>query len=103
MITKTTFVALMNTLDEYWNDKAPLLSQLGIEECYFHSFADNFTDALDREVDPKRLARYDKYCYDCGSFIIEWLLGDSEFQEVCKTAEELYDYIMTAYELQLEE
>ena len=98
MITKESFVSIVNALDEYWNDKIEHMEALGIGENYFNSFTDTIIDAIEKEIDPKHTARDDEYCYDCGAYLCEWLFGTGDFQEKCKTAEELYDYIIAKYQ-----
>lgn len=96
MINKKSFVKIMNSFDEFWNDKNEHLKALGIYESYFSLFADVVLEALDADVDPEHNARYDELTMDCGSFISEWLFGKGAFQEKCPNAEALYDYIMAA-------
>ena len=99
MITKETFVTMVNAFDEYFNGEIyEALKTIGAQENNIDPIFDSMIDALDKEVDPKRLARDDDNTYDCGSYVCEWLFGEGEFQEVCKTAEELYDYIAARYE-----
>ena len=98
MINKESFVQIIDALDEFWNEKNEHLRALGIEENYFHDFADTILTAIEADIDPKKTARDDDYCYDCGAYICEWLLGTGEFQEECKTAGELYDYIVAKYQ-----
>lgn len=97
MISKESFVKIVNALDEYWNDKAEILKKLDIHECYFHTFTDTIIDALEADIDPKHTVRNDDLVYDCGAYIIKWLFGEGEFQETCPTAESLYDYIQNKY------
>ena len=97
MITRENFITIMNAFDEYWNEKLEALKALDIHECYFHSFADTILDALEAEIDPKKLARTDDLTYDCGAFLAEWLFGEGKLQEKCPDAGSLYDYICEAY------
>lgn len=100
MITKTSFVKIMDKLDEYYNGEIwKALQTLGIEENVFTNLLDTITDVMNEEVDPKHLARTDKLTMDCGCYVHDWLLGSSEINEKCKTAEELYDYIVEKYSI----
>jgi hypothetical protein len=102
MISKESFVSIMEALDEFWNDKVEHLKALDIHESYFTNFTDKIIAALEEDIDPKKTARNDEYCYDCGTYICEWLFGEGEFQEKCKTAAELYEYIVAAQIRQVE-
>ena len=102
MISKENFVTIVNAFDEYWNEKAEALNKLDIYECYFHSFADTILDAIEKEIDPMQLAQTDELTYDCGAFLCEWLFSTGKFQEVCPTAESLYDYIVEKYQMKKE-
>lgn len=97
MIEKENFIKVMDALDELWNDKLEAMNALGISESYFMAFSDEIAEAIDRDVDPKHLARTDELTCDCGSYVIEYLIGEGEFQEVCPTAEALYEYIVNKY------
>ena len=99
MITKDSFIAIMNTFDAYYNgDIMKGFKLLGVAENAVTDSMDAILEALERDLDPKRLARIDEYTYDCGAFITEWLIGEGEFQEVCKDAAALYDYVAAKYE-----
>lgn len=102
MISKESFVNIMEALDEFWNDKVEHLRALDIHESYFTNFTDKIIAALEVDIDPKKTARNDEYCYDCGAYICEWLFGEGEFQEQCKTAAELYEYIVATQIRQIE-
>ena len=97
MISKTAFVKIVNALDELWNEKGEHLHALGMDESYIATFADMIIEAMSEEIDPKHTARMDEAVMDCGDYICEWLFGTGEFQEICKTAEDLYDYIVNKY------
>lgn len=100
MITKTSFVKIMDKLDEYFNGEAwKALETLGMEENFFTNLLDTITDVMNEEVDPKHLARTDELTMDCGCYVHDWLFGGSEINEKCKTAEELYDYIIEKYSI----
>lgn len=98
MITRDNFAKIVNALDEFWNDKNEHLTALGIQENYFHDFADTILDTLEKEVDPKHTARDDKYAYDCGAYICDWLFSSSDLRKQCLTAADLYDYIVAKYQ-----
>ena len=99
MITKESFVKIMNALDEYYvGDIYKAFQLLQIEDANaITALIDVICEAIDKDIDPRHFAKYDDLTYDCGSYIFEWLFGEGAFQEECKTAEELYDYIMKAY------
>ena len=100
MITKASFVKIMDKLDEYHNGEIwKALQTLGIEENIFTNLLDTITDVMNEEVDPKHLARTDELTMDCGCYVQDWLFGSSEINEKCKTAEELYDYIIKKYSI----
>lgn len=99
MITKESFVKIVNACDAYFNGEAfDALKILGMDENLINNYFDAIIDAVDNDIDPKHVARNDDFTYDCGSYVCEWLFGTGEFQEKCKTAEELYDYIIEQYE-----
>lgn len=98
MISRDSFISIVNTLDEYWNDKIEHLEALGISESYFNSALDVILSAIEEDIDPMHTARDDDLCYDCGSYVCEWLFGTSKFQEVCPNAGALYDYIVAKYQ-----
>ena len=97
MISKTAFVKIVDALDELWNEKIEHLRALDMEESYIATFSDIITEAISEEIDPKHRARTDEAAMDCGDYVCEWLFGTGEFQEICKTAEDLYDYIINKY------
>lgn len=98
MISRDSFIAIVNTFDEYWNDKIEHLEALGISESYFNCAFDVIIDAIETDIDPEHTASKDDLCYDCGSYICEWLFGGGEFQERCPDAGALYDYIVAKYQ-----
>ena len=98
MISKDSFITIVNALDEFWHDKNEHLVALGISDNYFHDFADAILGAIEADIDPKHMARTDELTYDCGNYLCEWLFGQGEFQEKCPNAEALYDYIVAKYE-----
>lgn len=96
---KETFVIIMNELDTFFNDTMEKMAKVGFdlnENPIIDSF-DAIADAIHDEIDPDKLAHEDKYCADYGSFIYEWLYGYTEFNDICPTAESLWDYILNAY------
>ena len=97
MISRDSFIEIVNALDEFWGDKIEHLNALGIGENYFNSFADVIIEAIEKDIDPKHTAREDEHCYDCGAYLCEWLFGTGDFQEVCPDAGALYDYITAKY------
>lgn len=98
MIEKASFIKIMDTLDAYFNgDILKAFDLLGIGENEINKHMDIIIDSIDKDVDPKQLARHDDFTADCGSFVCEWLFGVSDLQERCKTAGELYDYIVEKY------
>ena len=98
MINKESFIKIVDTLDAYFNGEVyEAMKTLGLTEGVFDAYMDNIIEALEVDIDPAKLARNDDYCYDCGSYINEWLFGAGEFQEKCKSAADLFDYICTAY------
>ena len=98
MIERDNFIKIMDTLDDYYNgDIAKAFEILGMSENNIHTHMDAIIDAIDADMDPKHLGRADNLTAFCGSYICEWLFGTGEFQEKCKTAGELYDYIVAAY------
>ena len=104
MIKRESFIAIMDAADEYFNgDIWKALTILGNGENVITDQMDNILTAIDKDVDPKRLGALDEYTSQCGSYIFEWVCGEGEFQEVCKTAGDLYDYIVRQYEQLKEE
>jgi hypothetical protein len=98
MINKTSFVSIMNILDEYFNgEMAEARDTLGIGECRTTDLMDELITSIADDVDPKRLAEQDELTKFCGCYICEYLFGNGEFQETCSTAEKLYDYIAEKY------
>ena len=98
MITKDSFVKIVNAFDAYYNGEInDALEALGIQENAFTALMDTICEAISKDIDPRHFAKDDDLTCDCGSYIFEWLFGEGAFQEECKTAEELYDYIMKAY------
>lgn len=98
MISRDSFITIVNALDKFWNEKNEHLVALGIFDNYFHEFADEILTAIEEDIDPKHTARTDDLTYDCGTYICEWLFGQGEFQETCPNAGALYDYIVAKYE-----
>ena len=99
-MTKDTFVKIANMLDEFFNgEPAKALDALGIGECIFTKCMDTIIDAIDAEMDPDQKAKNDEYCIMSGSYLYEWLFGMNEFNEICATAEALYDYIIAQYKI----
>ena len=95
MIAKENFVTLVEALDIFWNEKNSHLEALGIGDNYFHDFADIVMDVLEKEIDPQNTAKNDEYVHDCGAYICDWLFSSSKLREQCKTAAELYVYILS--------
>lgn len=100
MISRDSFIEMVNALDEFWGDKIEHLEALGFGENYFSSFADVITEAIEKDIDPKHTARDDEHCYACGAYLCEWLFGTDDFQEVCPDAGALYDYTVAKYQQQ---
>ena len=100
MISRDSFIEIVNALDEFWGDKIEHLKALDLGENYFSSFADVITEAIEKDIDPKHTAREDEHCYDCGAYLGEWLFGVGDFQEICPDAGALYDYIVAKYQPQ---
>ena len=99
MITKETFIKVMNELDAFYGETQALMEKFGFrDDNIIASSFDRIVDALDTEIDPKELARKDEISKDCGSYICDWLFGPSELNEKCPTAADLYDYIINRYE-----
>jgi hypothetical protein len=104
MINRESFITIMDAADEYFNgDIWKAFNLLGSGENVITDLMDNVLTAIDKDVDPKRLGMTDEYTSPCGSFIFEWVCGEGEFQEICKTAGDLYDYIARQYEQLKEE
>lgn len=98
MISKESFVKIMDTLDEFFNgEQYDAMQKLGICESFFQDCMDKVISAIAHDVDPCGIARDDAFGTVSGCFICEWLFGEGEFQEECKTAGELYEYIVNAY------
>lgn len=98
MIKKESFVQIMNTLDEFYNGEiAEAFDKLGIYECKFSEHMDVIVNAIDEAVDPECFAEEDENTIDSGSYICDWLFGIGKINEICPTAEELYDYIVNKY------
>lgn len=100
-MTRENFIKVMNVLDEYFNGDLPnALEKLGIGEWCIDRYIDTFCDVIDNEIDPLGVAHLDENpaVRDCGSYINEWLFGKSDFNETCKDAGALYDYIAAQYE-----
>jgi hypothetical protein len=99
MITKDSFIKIVDALDEYFNgDVAKALYALNISENVITDLMDNILSAIGREIDPEEKARTDEKVSDCGDYICSYLFSETEFQELCPTAGALYDYIRSVYE-----
>lgn len=99
MITKESFIKILNTVDEYFNgDIQEAFCTLGMDENKISDMFDVIISALDADVDPRHLATKDENTADCGSYVCEWLFGVTDFQEKCADASALYDYIVAKYE-----
>ena len=100
MMNKSTFVTIMNEMDKFYNETWKPMEALGFnQDSNAITIAmDTILEAVDKEIDPKRLAKDNVYTEESGSFLFEWLFGETEFNEVCKTAESLYDFILHIYE-----
>lgn len=98
-MTKENICTILQELDEFYNDYAPALEQAGmsLEGSRIMRIMDTITDALSCELDPKGLGKYDDHGYDSGSLLYSWLFGCDQFQEVCPTAEALYNYCKSLY------
>lgn len=96
---KKTFIIIMNELKHFYGDTWEKVKALGFdpEHDAFTHFADMVYEALEEEVDPDRLAEKDKYCAEAESFLFEWIFGDSDFNNLCPTAEDLWNYIQKSY------
>ena len=99
MITKSTFITIMNECDRFYGETWDTMQKLGINtDCDpITRFADTVLEVIDKEVDPDRLAAEDKYCDQSESYLFEWLFGENEFNNICATAEDLWNYISAAY------
>ena len=98
MICKESFVEIMDAADSYYNgDIFKAFNLLDIGENAINNIIDAMISAIDTDADPQRRANLNDFTKDCGSYIFEWLFGESELNEICKTAEELYDYILEEY------
>ena len=98
MIGRESFISVLDAIDAYFNGEIfEAFNTLGIAENKINDHIDAIIVAIDNDVDPKHLARQDENVLDCGSYIFEWLFGTSDFQEKCKTAGQLYDYIVAQY------
>ena len=99
MITRESFIKILDTVDEYFNGETQkALCILGIGENKLNVMFDTIISAVDADVDPKHLAMKDENTVDCGSYVCEWLFGVTDFQEKCADAGALYDYIVAKYE-----
>lgn len=99
MITRESFVKILDTVDEYFNGEIQkALCTLGMDENRMGDMFDAIISAVDADVDPKHLAMKDENTADCGSYVCEWLFGVTDFQEKCADAGALYDYIVAKYE-----
>lgn len=103
MINKTSFIEIMNILDEYFNgEMAKAFNTLGIYECRTTELMDILIIAMTEDIDPKHLAREDELTMDNGCYICEYLFDDGEFRETCPDAGKLYDYIAEKYGVKAE-
>ena len=97
-MNKKTFATIVNHLDLYYNgDISEGFAKLGICETGIDSSMDAILDVIDDEIDPERYAEEDTYTKYSGSYVCAWLFDSTEFQEICPTAEALYDYIEKKY------
>lgn len=97
-MNKKTFTTIVNQLDSYYNgDISEGFAKLGIYENSINICMDAILDVLDDEIDPERYAEEDPYTKYSGSYVCAWLFDCTEFQDVCPTAEDLYDYIEKKY------
>ena len=99
MMNKSTFITIMNEMDKFYNETWKSMEALGFNQ---DSNAitvgmDTILEAVDKEIDPKGLAKNDSYTKESGSFLFEWLFGETEFNNICATAENLWNYIGAAY------
>lgn len=100
-MTRENFIKVMDVFDEYFNGELPdALKVFGINEWAIDGYMDTLLDVIDSEVDPLSVAHLDEHegVRDCGSYINEWIFGKSDFNELCKDAGALYDYITAQYE-----
>ena len=102
MITKETFCIIIDEADKYFNGNInKAFELLQINENIISDAMDTIIGAIDDEIDPKHKAIDDDYCWDCGSFIWQWICGlddgEDSFRNKCPTAGDLYDYIISAY------
>ena len=99
MICRESFIAIMDQADSYYNGNVfKAFNLLGVGENIINDIIDGIVSAINDDVDPQRRANLNDLTKDCGSYIWEWLIGVSELNEICKTAGELYDYILKEYE-----
>ena len=90
MISRENFITIMDSADEYFNgDIWKAFNLLGSGDNAISDVMDHILTAIDKDVDPKHLGQTDEYTSFCGSFVFEWVCGEGEFQEVCKTAGDL--------------
>jgi len=98
MIEKKNFITMADTIKQYFTGDVPkAFDILGINETVIDNMMDAFTMALSNEVDPLGLARLDENVVDCGDYICHWLFNEGEFEKLCPTASDLYDYIVNRY------
>lgn len=97
MITKATFIAIADKLDEFYNGEInESFEKLGIVDNRITDCMDAIVEALDQEMDPECYAQEDSNII-YSSYLCEWLFHTGEFQEMCPTAAALYDYIDSKY------
>ena len=98
MINRDSFITIVSVLDEFFNGEVKEgFELLGICDNRIQDEMDKIVAAIDNDVDPLHLAQKDNFTAWSGSYLYEWLFGDSSFNEECQTGADLYDYICTVY------
>ena len=100
MITRNSFVKLADEMRNFYVETLPKMIAIGFADSEDNPILmsmDKMLDILADELDPHHIARDDEIVWDCGSYLIDWLYGDSAIAEKCPLAGDLYDYVEYRY------
>lgn len=96
MMNKTTFVNIVEALEEFYNKTYPALDALGMmcEDAPILRYFDDITATVSADVDPENIGEF-YLTYD-SPILFEYLYTNT-LKNVVKDAAELYDFIQTKY------
>lgn len=101
-MNKETFVAIVEQLQNFYNETYPALAKLGMmdEDAAILKQMDNITEAVCNAIDPKNIGEW--LMTHEAPLLYDFLFSDL-LDHCAKTPSELYDYIVMLYAERAEE